>query len=174
MRTIHISYIALIFVVLLHAGCEKTILTEEGKEDIENNNEGTDNDETESSIDTEKTKFLSIAEAQQTADGEVVWMTGFIIGSCQRNMKNADFAEPFEGSSAIILADSMINDESDINYTDENLFPVCLTTYASIRAGLNLEDNPQLWNKRIYIVGIKGRYFSRDGIKTVLDYAIGE
>lgn len=170
MRTIHINYAILVFILLLFSSCEKTIYTEEEKEDIENN-EGTD-DEPENSIDTDQAQFMSIAEAQQAEDGEVIWMTGYIIGSCQRYMKNADFTEPFEGSSAIILADSMITDDSDVYYTDENLFPVCLTTYSSIRAGLNLEDNPQLWNRRIFLVGIKGRYFSRDGIKTVLDYAI--
>lgn len=160
------------FLSLSLTGCEKTIITEENEEDIETDKG--ENDDSDTGIDTLQAQFLTIAETQTFEDGDVVWVTGFIVASCQRYMKNCDFTAPFEGSSAIILSDVQVDKNSLPHYEDNTLFPVCLTTHAPTRACLNLVDNPQLWNKKIYLVGLKGRYFGRDGIKAVYDYTIAE
>lgn len=104
--------------------------------------------------------------------GEVICVRGYIVASCTRSMRNADFTEPFEGSTAIILADEPA-DLDDFKYlTDEHLFPVCLTEYKDVRAALNLVDNPQLWNRLVYISGVKSRYMSMPGLKKVLQYQV--
>lgn len=117
---------------------------------------------------------MSVREVQSNGNGEPVWLVAYIVASCQRSMKNCDFTAPFEGSSAIVLSDTPIGTNTDIEYTDAGLLPVCLTTHTAIRNKLNLVNNPQLWNKRIYLVGMKGKYMSRDGIKNVFDYIIAD
>ena len=58
--------------------------------------------------------------------------------------------------------------------TDELLFPVCLTDYKDVRAALNLEDNPRLWNKLVFVYGVKASYMSLPGMKKVMRYQIVE
>ena len=106
--------------------------------------------------------------------GEVLCVKGYIVASCTRSMKNADFMEPFDGSPAIILADEPVDLEYFQFESDEHLFPVCLTDYKDVRAALNLEDNPSLWNKQIFIMGVKSRYMSCPGLKKVLQYQVAE
>lgn len=166
MKTTHIIT-AIISIVLL-AGCEKAVFDEsEYKTDSD-----IPADKNVINEDTAKINYLTVAEAQEANVGEIICVRGYIVASCTRSMSNADFMAPFEGSTAIILADEKVDLEEFQYATDANLFPVCLTDYKDVRAALNLEDNPELWNKQIFITGVKSRYLSLPGLKKVLQYQI--
>lgn len=154
--------------VSLTAACEKDVFDEGSKPDEEQPRP----DKGVINKDTAQIDYMTVAEAQEATVGEVICVRGYIVASCTRSMRNADFTEPFEGSTAIILADEP-TDLDDFKYlTDEHLFPVCLTEYKDVRAALNLVDNPQLWNRLVYISGVKSRYMSMPGLKKVLQYQV--
>lgn len=170
MKRTRIRLIAFALTALLICGCEKAVIensTAKGETE-ENGTGGKDV----INPDTTEIEYLSVAEAQAADIGEIICVKGFIVASCTRSMKNADFKTPFEGSTAIILADEAVDLDFFQYTTDENLFPVCLTDYKDIRAALNLEDHPELWNKQIFITGVKARYMSCPGMKKVLSYQI--
>ena len=152
------SCILLIVFLILFSGCEKEIVNENEKGKTE---EATIVDE------DEKDEALTIAEAQLVEDGTPILVKAYIVASTTRSIKNADFEKPFSGSSAIVLGDKPVEEET-IYYVDE-VFPVCLTDRSKARAALNLEDNPDNWNHLIYIYGVKEHYMNMDGMKKV-DY----
>lgn len=116
---------------------------------------------------------LSVAQAQAATDETEIVVMGYIVGSCAKSMKNTDFTAPFEGSTAIVLADEPVDTaNAPLSPTDPCLFPVCISTYKDTRESLNLEDNPGLWNKRIMVAGWKKNYLSRPGISQVWGYRI--
>ena len=156
--------------LLALAGCEKYAFEEGGTADGTQQTGGA----YAISEDTAQIDYLTVAQAQRADIGQAICVRGYIVASTTRSMKNADFMEPFEGSTAIILADEPVDLEYFQYYTDEHLFPVCLTDYKDVRAALNLEDNPSLWNKQIFIMGVKSRYMSCPGLKKVLQYQVAE
>lgn len=161
---------AALLALTLLAGCEKYVV--EGETDSAESTGQTAKDVI--NEDPSQIVYLTVAEAQEVELGEVICVRGYVVASCTRSMGNADFMEPFEGSTAIILADEPV-DLDDFQYaTDDNLFPVCLTDYKEIRAALNLTDNPRLWNRRIYITGVKSTYMRCPGLKKVLRYQIAD
>ena len=172
MRFFYIVLTMCLMIALI--GCKKTIIEESEKESTEESVKDNNEENNDENIDETYSDFMSIAEAQKAENGEFIWLTGYIVGSCQRSMKNTDFTYPFSGSTAIILADEKVSADSLPEVDDPRLFPVCITDYKHIREELNLEDNPDLWNRRIYIVGVKQRYMSRDGMKMVTDYQVEE
>ena len=105
------------------------------------------------------------------AEGAFICVKGYVVASTQRSMNNIDFEAPFSGSSAIVLADQKAEVGTGLN--SEILMPVCLTDCSkSIRAALNLVDNPKNHNHLIYIYGVRQTYLSRPGLKEVMDYDI--
>lgn len=146
--------------------CEKAVFDEADRPETEQ----TTPEKSVINKDTAQIDYMTVAEAQEAAVGDVICVRGYIVASCTRSMKNADFKEPFEGSTAIILADEPVDLEDFQYITDELLFPVCLTDYKDIRAALNLEENPGLWNRLIFITGVKSRYMNLPGLKKVLQY----
>ncbi len=162
---------AMILCSVLAVGCEKAIIT--GEEDgTTQGSGGTSGNKDVIDADTSNIEYLTVAEAQDATVGEVICVRGYIVASCTRAMSNADFKPPFEGSTAIILADEPVDTVNFQYATDDDLFPVCLTDYKDVRAALNLEDNPELWNKLIFIIGSKARYMSCPGLKKVLYYQV--
>lgn len=158
-----------IFFVALLTGCEKAVF-----EDATTSNDKSEQTNNKDIInkDTAKINYMTVAEAQEATVGDVICVRGYIVASCTRSMSNADFRPPFEGSTAIILADAKV-DLDDFQYaTDDDLFPICLTDYKDIRTALNLVDNPGLWNKQVFITGVKSRYMNLPGLKKVLQYQI--
>lgn len=155
----------LLLVFVLLTGCQKSI----GDEDNENgNNGGTGADGATAVITPEmKASALTIAQAQLLADGTPVCVKGYIVASCERSISNADYTSPFEGTTAIVLADKPSNADDNQFETNE-LFPICLTDAASgIRTSFNLAANPQYWNQYVYIYGTKDGYMSLNGMKKV-------
>ena len=112
---------------------------------------------------------LTVAEAITYPTYNQIWVKGYIIATVHRSMslKNINFEPPFENYS-IILADEPVNEENIDNYKMhlEQLLPVNLTVkeFEGTRKMLNLNDNPQLHNKLVYILGEKNTYLSRPGI----------
>lgn len=117
---------------------------------------------------------LSIAEAQEAIVGTFILVKGYIVAATTRAMSNMDFTAPFEGSSAIVLADEPSKKEDQYNgpVGYSQYFPVCLTDRKANRAELNLEDNPGHWNHLIYIWGIKSTYLRVPGLKQTEGYVI--
>lgn len=160
-----------LLLIVIFFGCEKVTI-EDVKDSSGQQNNGQQTTGSTTNADLTGEDWLTVAEAQEADIDEVICVRGYIVASCVRSMKNADFLEPFEGSTAIILAEEPV----DIDYfqyeTDDDLFPVCLTDYKDKRAALNLEDNPELWNRRVLILGTKARYMSVPGMKKVLAYQV--
>lgn len=117
-------------------------------------------------------KVLSIEEAQAVSIGSEITVEGYIVGSCTKSMNNADFTAPFEGSTAIILASEPLDLDNGVPETSSNtLFPVCISDYDEIRYALNLEDNPNLWNKHIIVTGTRAKYMARAGLKPIFQFS---
>lgn len=164
-----ITTIAALCLVLL-CGCEKAVFEESAATDGKTATEGKNiiNE------DTAQIDYLTVAEAQAANIGEVICVKGYIVASCTRSMANADFMEPFDGSTAIILADTPVDLDDFIFFNDDLLFPVCLTDYKDVRAALNLTDNPSLWNRQIFITGVKSSYMRLPGLKKILRYQLAD
>lgn len=162
--------------LLATMGCEKNYYYygDEPSEVDDNSNKGTtdddSNDKTDDNSGYTQGVVLTVAEAQEVADETDIFVTGYVVGSCTKSMKNAVFCEPFAGTTAIILADEPVDINNLPSYSDPCLFPVCISTYDYIRDELNLEDNPQLWNTRITVSGIKKKYMGRAGLSETWDW----
>lgn len=148
--------------------CEKAYPIDDDKQNnVEDaGGEDTDNNPTDSG------KAMTIAEAQDAEPDSYITVRGYIVGSCTRSMKNTDFTEPFVGSTAIILAPTPITSEEELpSYKNSDLFPICLSN-KTVRAKLNLEDNPELWNEPIIISGKRTKYMTRPGINPIKSYKL--
>ena len=142
-------------------GCEKVTLGNEGGEDG-NASGSIPADPPSSGIDTlysdvEPAEGSEVGVDQflhQTIDVEV-YVRGYIVGSCQRSIKNADFEAPFEGHTALLLADR--RDER------EKVVAIHLKTGA-MRSALNLEDHPENQGKALRVRGKQGSYLGTVGM----------
>ena len=153
-----IGLYTLLAVVL--TGCEKSITTEEEKQPQAA--------ETPSPITDEmKRNALTIEEAQLAEAGEDICVKGYLVAAGQSSLGNSDFRAPFDGSTALIMADQP-SDGSDDQFVKEELFPVSLSdAEKGIRNNYNLEDNPQYWNSYVYILGKRTKYMSVAGLKKI-------
>ena len=159
----HVYGIVWLLAFCLLIGCQKSI--DEGSD----NNGGATNGSagTTGITGEEKANALTIAQAQRVANGTSICVKGFIVAATERSINNAIFTEPFEGSSAIVLASRQSNGTSN-QFEDAGLFPICLTDAAkNIRNFYNLKDNPTYWNQYVYITGTKDEYLSLPGLKKV-------
>ncbi len=155
--------LALVALLLVLTACEKEIIEDDDAQEPA---------ATTHAVSTiEKARAKSVAEVLQMEDGSEVCIKAYIVGSTTRSMSNFDHTSPFTGSTAIVLADFPA-DGSVVIYDDE-VMPVCLTDCSKkIRAALNLEDNPQLWNRQIYITATKGTYLRVSGLRKVKEYEL--
>ena len=152
---------------LLVTGCEKSIATDE---------DGTSGGDTPTAgiSDADKQNALTISQAWEVADGTVVCVKGYLVASTQRSIQNAIFSAPFEGTTAIVLAEEPIKG-SDYLIDYDDLFPVCLTDASKgIRNNFNLVDHPEYWNHMVYIIGTRADYLSMAGLKKVTAIEVGE
>lgn len=141
------------FLLLLLASCEKNIA-----------DEGQDSVQTAGITEGDRKNALTVAQAQQVAAGTQICVKGYMVASTQKSMSNTDFFSPFEGSTAIVLADK----RSDNDLYEEDLFPVCLTDASKgIRDAYNLEAHPEYHNQFVYILGTREQYLSTAGLKKV-------
>lgn len=108
--------------------------------------------------------FITVKAALGKDYGEEVCVRGYIVASCTKNIKNIDYTYPFEGSTAIILADDTIGADSIV---PADIMPVCLTEWSQLRNALNLIDNPGLHNKRVTLNGTILKYMYCKGLRSV-------
>lgn len=146
-------------------GCEKvTIPYEDGSP--AGSNGSSDGPEDAVEIEEHPEETLTVAEAIEADEGTQIKVRGFIVGATERSMAKAIYKPPFEGKTAIILADRILS-EGDGFYEDE-LLPVYIACFAPYKKALNLVDNPEYWNKEFVVCGIKGQCFGQPGLKEVL------
>ena len=162
-----ISVFLAIFLFLLSA-CEKAVVAEEQEQEAEQG------EETPGSINGNSIPgtFVTVRQAQWKAEGEQVCVCGYIVASATKSMENADFYPPFAGSTAIVIADEKVDVDNFIYDTDEDLFTVCLTHSKSMRAALNMESHPELWNRKIVICGTRATYLGCTGMKNAYAYRL--
>ena len=116
--------------------------------------------------DDQKAGALTVKQAFQQATGTVC-IKAFVVAATTRSMSNAEFQEPFSATQAILLAQRQ-SDGTDTQFGNVELMPVCLTDCSkAISSALNLHDNPDLWNKYVYIVGTLDKYLGQIGLKNV-------
>ena len=166
-HTMNIIKTALLVMICTAAitGCEKvTIPYEDGSP--AGSDGGSDGPEDVVEIEEHPEGTLTVAEAIEADDGAQITVRGFIVGATERSMAKAIYKPPFEGKTAIILADRILS-EGDGFYEDE-LLPVYIACYAPYKKVLNLVDNPEYWNKDFVVCGIKGQCFGQPGLKEVL------
>ncbi len=147
--------------VAIVAGCGKEYIDDDSKDGTLNIQKGTTTDSQDGDT---VSSFITVKAALDKEYGEEVCVGGYIVASCAKNMKNIDYTYPFEGSTAIIIADDTVGTDSIV---PTDIMPVCLTEWPKLRSGLNLEDNPRLHNKRVKLTGTISKYFYRKGLKSV-------
>lgn len=162
----YVIYPLLILLSITLSGCENPTIEDEN---VKDNDKGNDKNITSSYFD--ELEPLTIEEAQAAEIGTVICVDGYIVASCTRSIGNVVFCPPFEGSTAVVMAAEPVDPETFM-YTDDDLFPVCLTDYKDVRAAMNLEDNPELWNRHVRIVGVKKSYMGLPGMKMVLGFRL--
>lgn len=165
MKNVVYALYLLLFITL--SGCENPVV------DDGNGDNGDKNNDNENVLypDINDEEWLTVTEAQNIDIGTVICVEGYIVASCTRSIGNAVFFPPFEGSTAVIMAAEPVDPEG-VAPDEDDLFPVCLTDYKDMREALNLEDNPELWNRHILIMGVKKSYMGLPGMKNVLDFQL--
>ncbi len=98
---------------------------------------------------------VTVSQFLNTTITSEVYVQGYIVGSCQRSIKNADFEAPFEGHTAVLLADH--KDEK------EEVIVIHLKT-GTMRNAINLEDHPENCGKRLKIKGTQDTYLGTTGM----------
>ena len=160
MRIIHIAVIPILFLLLTCMSCGKIELPSDTSEPGEVIPPGTDGAETDA---------ISVEELSGVADGESVWVEGYIVGFVNgTSISHAEFTLESPVVSNLLIAKS-----ADV--TDASLcVPIQLPNNSEIRTALNLQDNPDLWHRHIYIYGVKHIYFGLPGLKPAKSYKLIE
>ena len=108
-------------------------------------------------------QVLTIAQAKECEEGEIVWVSGYIVGG-DLTQTGASFSPPFSSSTNLLLGPR----SSGSNRSS------CLAVSlpkGEIRDALNLVDNPELLGKAVEICGeVSHSYFGMDGLKNVSDF----
>lgn len=129
-----------------------------GDSDVEEHDIVDGNDNTDKKITTGDTlscsRFIN-------ADFECgVYVTGYIVGACTKNIFNADFKAPFSAPQAILIADEKGERDTD------KLVSIELKSGGKFRSTFNLKDNPGNLGRRIIVFGYKTNYLKIAGIKS--------
>lgn len=102
---------------------------------------------------------LSVSEFSKSNYGDAaVWVVGYIVGDCKKNIKYAEWEPPFSYDSSILLAD--VSGETDA----DKVMSVQLVT-ASMKNDLGLIYHPELKGKKLLVLGAKQTYLGLVGIK---------
>jgi hypothetical protein len=160
-----IIYVFVLIFLFQTVSCEKADLVKDNQTGGEAGGEVDDTSsasgsDTTSSVHRNHNDALTVQEFFTCHDGDLVHVKGYIVGSCERNIVNADFTAPFKGHTAVLLADK----PEETN--NSKIMIVGLKT-GKVRNSLNLEDHPELYGKLLDIDGYKGEYQYAKGIKPV-------
>ena len=111
---------------------------------------------------------ITVAEAMAAyVDGEqkAAWVTGYIVGSLNGSLEKPVFTAEGAVASNLIIADAA--DCTEV----ASCIPVQLPA-GTVRAGLNLVDNPTNIGKKVIINGDIIKYFSVAGLKNSTEYVL--
>lgn len=119
--------------------------------------------------DGSKEKPYNVAQVQGGTATGTAWVTGYIVGWIDGKTisDGAKFTVPASVASNIMIAASA--DETDYN----KCLPIQLPA-GSVRAALNLQDNPANLGKAVKLHGSIEKYFGQTGVKSVDDYVLPE
>ena len=129
-------------------------------DDKDNKNDNADYEEWSDGEHVNVTYFIN-----NSLNGEAIWVDGYIVGcATSSDGYKFQFSSPFDYATSILLSDKK-------NETDKkHIMTIQLKSGSEYRKGLNLKDNPELYNKRISICGYKTTYLKLPGMKELLDY----
>ena len=103
-----------IFPLFVLVSCSKVELEEVdggGKQPTETTDDDGDYDV---EGDENSDKFFSVADFMSHDFGDKsVWVVGYIVGDCTKNIKNAEWEKPFTYDTAILLADESGETDSE-------------------------------------------------------------
>ena len=110
---------------------------------------------------------VDVATFMSTPIYTQVWVSGYIVGAATGagGRPKYDFEPPFDYDTALLLAD-----EPDADVV-EKVISVCLTNCSkSLRARLNLKDNPDNKGRRLSVFGFQDIYLDLYGIGKIDSY----
>lgn len=94
------------------------------------------------------------------------YVKGYIVGTCTKNITNADFVPPFNNLPALLIADS--KDTRDYSKI------VCIKLNSTSRKNFNLKDHPNYLHRQIYVFGYYAKYLGATGIVDISDMGFCE
>ncbi len=135
---------------------------------------GPNTEKSEGTADTTAARcWLTVGETLEVLDGDAPdsliikadGIVGYIVGAIKgTTISGATFTPPFTVASNLLIADDSL--ERDI----ARCMPVQLLSGSTIRAALNLVDNPLNLHRKIAVSGAIDEYFRVWGIKQVTDF----
>lgn len=126
--------------------------TDGDKDDTPGDNPGTGN--------YERGDVVTVKEFIEEEINCQVFVVGYIVGDCTKNISNAEFEPPFTHPQALLIADD-INENSKDNVASIQL------KSGKWRDNLNLEEHPELHRRKIRVFGFKEKYLGIPGIKSI-------
>ncbi len=110
---------------------------------------------------------MDVLEARENVGSSGVWVRGYIAG-CATGIGKFAFEPPFSKETNILLGLRSLTSDGDY----------CLSVELkkeSIRAALNLQGNPSLHRRLVYIKGdLVSSYYGIPGLKNVTEYQLKE
>ena len=89
-----------------------------------------------------------------------IWVKGYIVGSCAKNIKYITLEYPFRGKSAILIADT--KNEKDI----KKMIAIKLGGHSEVQKELNLIDHPNNFGRKIKVFGYQGYFLNIHGMSS--------
>lgn len=108
---------------------------------------------------------MDVEQARESAGQEDVWVKGYVVG-CAVSGSRYEFTAPFSKSTNILLGLRSGTSESQWCISVE-------LKNKTIREALNLQDNPELKGKFVYIRGdLVSAYYGLPGLKNVSEFKL--
>lgn len=138
---------------------EGDTLGESGWSGEETEGNGEETDIVDSDEDTNhRNHTYTVTEFINTQLGQrAVKVEGYIVGSCTKTIKKAEWQPPFTHPQAILLSDKKGESNPD------KVMSVSLKK-KPMRAELNLVDHPENWGRKVYVYGVKTKYLGIPGM----------
>lgn len=172
-RNLHAARLLLCAFLLLSVfSCEKAVYGED-EEDKQEQNEGVKAEDVsgtgtgDKSDTSDKTKVYTVAEFKNMGYNKQVWVQGYIVGTCYKDIKNADFSAPFDNDTAVLLAD-----KPGVTDADSVITVGIGSKGTKKRNELNLCDNPSNYGKQLKVYGLRTIYQNVTGINTIDAYQL--
>lgn len=109
----------------------------------------------------------SVADAQQVASADDVWVCGYIVGAVSGSIQSGCvWSVPTSVSANILLADDTLARDS------RRVLPVQLTASKYVRSRLNLAAHPELLHRQVFVRGTLGTYYDVPGIRDITAYRL--